>query len=73
VQHALDVQLNIHEVDLFRWIHLSDVPPPIDTVEFGENIAVGRAYFGVRVPVVKLAAPVVEESVGLVTVCYGML
>jgi hypothetical protein len=69
----LDVQLNIHEVDLFRWIHLSDVPPPVGMVEFGENIAVGRAYFGVRVPIVKLAAPVVEESVGLVTVCYGRL
>jgi len=69
----LGVQLNIHEVVLFRWNYLSDVPPPIDTVEFGENIAVGRAYFGVRVPVVKLAAPVVEESVGLVTVCYGRL
>jgi len=72
VQHALGVQLNIHEVILFRWNDLSDVPPPIDTVEFGENIAVGRAYFGVRVPIVKLAAPVVVERMGLVTVFYGI-
>jgi len=41
-------------------------------VEFRENIAVGRAYTGVRFPSVKLAAPVVEERVGLVTVFYGI-
>jgi len=55
-------------VDRFPW----DVPPSIDTTEFGENIAVGRAYFGVRVPIVKLAAPVLEEVMGLVTVFYGI-
>lgn len=49
-----------------------DVPPSIDTTESGENIAVGRAYFGVRVPVVKLAAPVLEEVVGLVTAFCGI-
>jgi len=38
----------------------------------GENIAVGRAFIGVQVPDVKLAAPVVEEIVGLVTVVYGL-
>jgi len=37
-------------------------------VEFGENIAVGRAYIGVRVPYVKLAAPGLEEGVDFVTV-----
>jgi len=40
-------------------------------VEFGENIAVGRAYIGVRVPDVKLAAPGLEERMGLVTVSTG--
>lgn len=50
-----------------------DVPPSIDTTESGENIAVGRAYIGVRVPYVKLAAPGLEEEVDFVTVFYGML
>lgn len=49
-----------------------DVLPSIDTTEFRENIAVGRAYIGVRVPYVKLAAPELEEIVGLVTVFYGI-
>lgn len=64
----MGVQLNIRYDDLFRWIILYGVPPPIDTVEFGENTAVGRAYIGVRVPDVKLAAPVVVESVDFLTV-----
>jgi len=38
--------------------------------EFGENIAVGRAYIGVRVPYVKLAAPGLEERSGF---CHRVL
>jgi len=49
-----------------------DVPPSIDTTGIGENTAVGRAYIGVRVPYVKLAAPEFEKEVGLVTVFYGI-
>jgi len=61
-------QLSIRDDGLFRWTILSDVPPPIDTEGFGENIAVGRAFIRVRVPDDKLAAPVVEESVDFLTV-----
>jgi len=68
VQHALGVQLKIRDDGLFRWTVLSDDPPSIDTTDQGKNTAVGRAYIQVRVLDVKLAAPVVEESVDFLTV-----
>lgn len=68
----MGVQLNILRSICSGGSVACDVPPPIDTVGFGENIAVGRAYIRVRVPDVKLAAPGLEEIVGLVTVFYGI-
>lgn len=68
----MGVQLNILRSICSGGSVACDVPPPVDMVEFGENIAVGRAYIGVRVPDVKLAAPGLEERVGLVTVFYGI-
>lgn len=73
MQHALGVQLNIRDDHPFRWMILSDDPPTIDTSDQGKNIAVGRAYSRVRVPAVKLAAPVVEESVDFLTVRFVLL
>lgn len=73
MQHALAVQLNILTADHLsligaRW----DVPPTIDTSEFGENMVVGRAYIRVRVPDGKLAAPLLDVLVDLVTGACGL-
>lgn len=56
-------------IDRARWV----VPPTIDTSDSGENMVVGRAYIRVRVPDGKLAAPLLDVLVDLVTGACGLL